>query len=318
MGATCRLARVSPVGHFPPKLAKFHTFGTIWFPRGPPRKNAFHGETLANAGRFPVCTLVALHRSVPGLPLVIAANRDEFFDRPSDGPALRPTPYGTVLAPKDLREGGTWLGLNKHGVFAALTNRRCEDPDRNRRSRGLLVMDALVAASAKEAVIGIESLIKEKNGAYNPFNLLIADGHQAFAISYADRPQTIELAPGAHVIGNVGFDEPSDKLDRLRGLVDRARRSEPDRILDSLAQVCRDHDGESVDAACVHTAEYGTRSSILFQLHENGLGRDSASELRYAKGAPCREPFLDFTPLLREMDRKARIVEGESIVRSVR
>ena len=82
-----------------------------------------------------------------GAPLVVAANRDEYLDRPAEGPALRQLASGRVLASRDARAGGTWLGLSETGLFAALTNRPCPEPDPQRRSRGLLVHDALAAAA---------------------------------------------------------------------------------------------------------------------------------------------------------------------------
>ena len=104
-----------------------------------------------------MCTLIVLHRCVPGSPLVIAANRDEYLDRPATPPALREDlGAGRVAAPVDERAGGTWLGLNAAGLFAAITNRPTRRPDPTRRSRGLLVLDALAegdeaAAPAAEA-----------------------------------------------------------------------------------------------------------------------------------------------------------------------
>ena len=68
-----------------------------------------------------MCTLIAIHRRIPGAPLVVAANRDEFLDRPTEGPAVRDGDPAPVLAPRDVRAGGTWLGLGAHGVFAAVT-----------------------------------------------------------------------------------------------------------------------------------------------------------------------------------------------------
>ncbi len=73
-----------------------------------------------------MCTLIVLHRCIEATALVVAANRDEFFERPAEGPALRHTAHGKVLAPRDAQAGGTWLGLNEHGLFAAITNRRSE------------------------------------------------------------------------------------------------------------------------------------------------------------------------------------------------
>ena len=90
-----------------------------------------------------MCTLIAIHRRVPGSPLVIAANRDEYLDRPSEGPRLRRVGDSWAVTPLDLRAGGSWLGVNARGVFAALTNVRTDAPDPSRKSRGMVVMDVL-------------------------------------------------------------------------------------------------------------------------------------------------------------------------------
>ena len=162
-----------------------------------------------------MCTLIVLHRCVEASPLLVVANRDEYFERPAEGPTLRdvPTASGTarLLAPRDVREGGTWLGLNEYGLFAALTNRRCASPDPDRRSRGLIVTDALTAARARDAAEMIESLDAD---AYNPFNLLVADRETAHVFSYEGKPERIDLEPGAHVIGNVHPHESTPKLER--------------------------------------------------------------------------------------------------------
>src|SRR5512138_2523002 len=105
-----------------------------------------------------MCTLIAFHRCFADAPLVVAANRDEFHERPTEGPTLRAASISSapgaerfartaaggrptrVVAPRDLRAGGSWLGVGESGLFAAITNRRCDQPDASRRSRGWLVM----------------------------------------------------------------------------------------------------------------------------------------------------------------------------------
>jgi uncharacterized protein with NRDE domain len=251
-----------------------------------------------------MCTLIVLHRCVPEAPLVVAANRDEYFERPAEGPALRETPDGTVLAPRDRRAGGTWLGLNEHGLFAAVTNRRCDAPDPNRRSRGLIVMDALRARSARQAADEIESLAPDT---YNPFNLVVADAETAHVFSYVGGVERLDLAPGPHVIGNVHpGDASSVKIARLRQQVAACTSSE--RVLDDLAEICRSHAGSGpFESTCVHAGEYGTRSSTLLR-----LGPDEG-ELLYAGDAPCAREYSDFTPLLRELGpRRARAVGHDS------
>src|SRR5512145_1458577 len=90
---------------------------------------------------------------LPQYPLLVAANRDEQYDRPSAPPqVLGEEPK--IIAGRDLRAGGTWLGINEHGVLAALLNRRVNSgtvsfPDA--RSRGLLSLDLLAHSSAAES-----------------------------------------------------------------------------------------------------------------------------------------------------------------------
>jgi uncharacterized protein with NRDE domain len=242
-----------------------------------------------------MCTLIALHRCIVGAPLVIAANRDEFLVRPAEGPALWETGGNWIVAPRDVRAGGTWLGLNAQGVVAALTNRRCAAPDPARRSRGLLVLDALGAASADEAADALEELPID---AYNPFNLLVADERSALVVSYEGKAQRIDLEAGGHVIGNSDpLEPPSDKLLRVRRAAERAGSAAPSAVLDRLAEVCRGHDGAGIaDAPCVHAGAYGTRSSTLLRVGYEG------GELRFAEGAPCQHAYRDFSGLLDELD----------------
>jgi uncharacterized protein with NRDE domain len=244
--------------------------------------------------------------------LVIAANRDEFLERPSEGPALRATPYGTIVAPRDAKAGGTWLGLNRKGVFAAVTNRHCAEPDPGCRSRGLLVTDALGWDTAKEAVEKLERL---EPGRYNPFNLFVADREDSFLVTYDGAPTSIDLSPGAHVIGNTAPTAPRTK--KLAGLdrqVDCAAALPPERVLDGLAEICSGHDGDgdALGNVCVHAGEYGTRSSTLLVLAEN----DDDSVFRYADGAPCSTEYHDFSPLLHDLRREPGYVEGATATRS--
>jgi len=155
-----------------------------------------------------MCTLIVLDRCVSDRPLVVAANRDEFLDRPAEGPALRSTRTGPIVAPLDLEAGGTWLGLSARGVFAGLTNLRAESvvsseagPDPlARRSRGEVVMAALESATTDEALQRISQLEEDS---YNPFQLLVSDGRRCALVVYRGRPRVVELEPGVHVVGNV-------------------------------------------------------------------------------------------------------------------
>lgn len=251
-----------------------------------------------------MCTLLALHRCFPEAPLVIAANRDEYLDRPAEGPGLRRHAGRTLLAPRDLREGGTWLGWNDAGVFAALTNRPDPAPDASRRSRGHLVSDVLAEASAKEAMEHLQGLARD---AHNACNVFVADGLAAYAIVLEGGARVQELAPGAHVIGNA---DPNDathpKVGRLMAELEPVAASGADRVLDELARILRMHVSENdtrtpLEATCIHAGPYGTRSSTLFV---RGRRREG-DRLLYANGAPCTAGYEDLTPLLGELDRTA-------------
>jgi uncharacterized protein with NRDE domain len=263
-----------------------------------------------------MCTLLAVHRRVPGAPLLVAANRDEFLERPAEGPALRRSAAGWIVAPLDVRAGGTWLGVNARGVFAAVTNVSCPTPDPERRSRGLLVLDALAAGSAREAAEKAAGLPVD---AYNPFNLFVADAGEAFALTYRHTARPAPHEGGLFVIGNGPLGEaPAPKVAGLRERVEQALACPPDGIPDRLAEICRDHTPGprgALDAICVHAGAYGTRSSVLLRLPAAGPGADG-SLLRFAAGAPCAERYDDFTPLLRELGRRGRAATGVRAART--
>jgi uncharacterized protein with NRDE domain len=258
-----------------------------------------------------MCTLIALHRVIPGAPLIVAANRDEYLSRPSEPPALRTGPWGLALAPRDVRAGGSWLGFSATGVFAAVTNRPCPEPDPQRRSRGLLVFDALSAASAAQAAERLEGLPRR---AYNPFNLFIADRRDAFLITYLDEPRRIDLDAGVHVVGNADPEAPTPRILRLRERAGRAAAEAPGSVPAALQALCREHGpaDQPLAATCVHTPEYGTRSSTLLQLAD----LPTHDVMRFADGPPCRTGFEDFAPLLAALDGGVPRAPGDPAVRT--
>ena len=255
-----------------------------------------------------VCTLIALHRCTPAAPLVVAANRDEQPSRPAEKPALRGERGLPIAAPRDARAGGTWIGVNAFGLLAAVTNRPTRSRDDARRSRGLVVLDALEHPSARGAVDALESLARD---AYNPFNLFVADGSEAFVIVYEGSPRVAELPPGAHVICNADPDaRDHPKVARLLESAQAAAALPTERLLGALGAVCRSHagGGSPLDDACIHGEGYGTRSSTLLRLAGPG-----ASAFWFADGPPCRTPYEDFTPLLHELHRGAGLgLEGST------
>src|SRR2546422_10337095 len=123
-----------------------------------------------------MCTLVLLQR--PGMLLAVSGNRNELLARPASGPRVE----NGVLAPRDELAQGSWLGLNRHGLFVCVTNRHGAMVDPSRKSRGHLVLESLQARSAR----GLHDALAELRGERpNGFHLVYADLSDAF-VSWSD------------------------------------------------------------------------------------------------------------------------------------
>jgi hypothetical protein len=247
-----------------------------------------------------MCTLLVFHHCFADAEFVIAANRDEYLDRPAEPPALRLWHGRRVLAPRDARAGGTWLGTNDAGVFAGITNRPTPSPDASRRSRGLLVADALAASSAAEAAARLAQLPARS---YNPFNLLVCDAEDAFVVVYEEKAELSRLSAGPHVIGN--GDPDSRSLPKVARLLDEAgaiAKGSAAEALAALEGACAAHGsagGAPLLATCIHAGGYGTRSSTLLRRGR----RPDQDVFRFSDGPPCSHPYRDFTPLLTQLDQ---------------
>jgi hypothetical protein len=242
-----------------------------------------------------VCFLLIHHATREDYPLVLLANRDEYFDRPFEAPRLQDGEPG-VIAPRDLRAGGTWLGTNRHGLVAAITNRRTPDPRGSLPSRGLLVNAALRHRGAHAAVDAIQRDLATV--AHASFNLLVSDGHDALVIRHdpceTGRPRAgavFDLGPGAHVLTNLHeLDEvivPSDGLpDADEGIESTLMRLE---ILarDETTVLPGDH------RILKRGTERGTVCSALLALPADPQGTPI---YRFADGLPGVVPFRPVTP----------------------
>jgi uncharacterized protein with NRDE domain len=244
-----------------------------------------------------MCLLMVMHQGVEDYPIVLAANRDEYYDRPSAGPQLlQKSPR--VWGGRDGRAGGTWLGVNADGLVVGLTNRRYrdqQDPDPQRRSRGLLCLEALQHRRAAEV---IEFLAAEPPNRYNACNLLIADPHEIYWTAYEGKPKTQRLQPGLYILANGNLNDlETVRIRRARQLLQSPKYLQVERLLPLLEQVCRDHEAEvqDRDTICMHrdNERYGTVSSTIIalssMLHQ--------SIYRYAEHQPCCNPYQDYSTL---------------------
>jgi uncharacterized protein with NRDE domain len=246
-----------------------------------------------------VCTLALYFQTFDEYPLIVAANRDERYERPTAAPTLLSGPP-RIIAGRDLQAGGTWLGVNEHGVLAAILNRKSSGAPAYayapaRRSRGLLCSDLLRCRGAGEA----RGFLGDHKESYEPFTLLVADAAQAWVAANSANDTRIEqLRPGLHVFSNTLLhDEWSEKKQRAYALfADFGGRlnlqSEPSSWIGEFAGVLSDHSpatgsADPKDAICVHGVDSGTVSSSVI-VYAKAARRFQSF---HSPGAPCRMPF---------------------------
>lgn len=243
-----------------------------------------------------MCTIVLAWQVFEDSPVAIAANRDEFLDRPAEPPRRREWET-TVLAPKDQRAAGTWIGYNEHGVSVALTNRWTENSLKSDRSRGLLVRDALQYQRAEDAIRYVEREIDSRG--YEGFNLLAVDPWSALLVEWDGKASVTQLTPGVHVIVNVGFDG-NYRIPQGREEYGHQQATNANALRAALTPEPGENGAEWIDRAgaavgdhefgvCIHRDSFGTRSSSLIRLSTEGLS------YKYANGPPCETAFESIT-----------------------
>jgi uncharacterized protein with NRDE domain len=228
-----------------------------------------------------MCLIVFAWRAHPDYRLLVAANRDEYFARPS-APADFWDDRPGVLAGRDLEAGGTWLGITPQGRFAALTNYR-HPADRRPRapSRGALVGEFLAGTvGPKHYMADVEKRAAE----YNGFSLLVGDSTSLHFFSNRSGP-SMRVDPGVHGLSNHLLDTPWPKIAKskawLAGQIARGFDAEAAfRALDDTAHA----PGEELPSTGVSleleerlsairipaVAGYGTRCSTVVSFSEDG------------------------------------------------
>ena len=229
-----------------------------------------------------MCLILLAWQAHPDYPLVVAANRDEFFVRPSAPAAFwREAPQ--VLAGRDLEAGGTWLGVSREQRFAALTNyREGGKQSVGARSRGALVADFLIGKTSPVAYL---TQVAATAADYNGFNLFVADGADLGYYSNRGDGQVRWLQPGFYGLSNHLIDTPWPKLASAKAAFAKALATlpAPAAFLELLADqeiVPDSHLPETgvpieweriLSAIFVRSEHYGTRASTLLTRHRDGL-----------------------------------------------
>jgi uncharacterized protein with NRDE domain len=236
-----------------------------------------------------VCLIAFAIGASPRWPLVIAANRDEFLNRPTAPLARWTTDAGKeVISGRDLRAGGTWLGLSPGGRMAMLTNVREPHPVAGERSRGELVMRWL-----EGGMDAGQFMAQTDSAVYGAFNLVLGDFQSSewHWLSNQSDPdggpaqgwQSCALKPGVYGLSNGALDTPWPKTralkTALRQALDSDRQEDLQTGLWSALQDRKRPSDEHLPRTGVPLALERALSSVFVDFPEHGYGTRSSTLL---------------------------------------
>lgn len=243
-----------------------------------------------------MCILAIQYKLVAESPILVAANREEFYERPSLPPSIQ-SGKPRILCGADERAGGTWLGVNQHGLFVGICNRIKLMPPASPRSRGLLCRDLLRADSARQAVdMALEEL---SSGQYEGANYVIADGESGWVVHSTDDAEVVELEEGLSVVSSSDVNDPRDERVALcKRLLTLQTLDSPVKFLAVASKVfARAPSPPGRPTMVVRGRDRGTVSSTLISLGKKP--RDAIYQ--FADGAPDKNKYEDFSPMLRDI-----------------
>lgn len=230
-----------------------------------------------------MCLVAIAWRVHPRWRLLLAGNRDEFHARPTAALSRWPAPWEGVMAGRDLRSGGSWVGLGRGGRAAVVTNVRDPMATASGPSRGHLIASYLAGT---EGAARFAASLAGKASDYPPFNLLLADADDCRYLG--NHPATARgLAPGLHGMSNGALDAPWPKTRRLMAaLEDWLARQEAsleplwEALTDETVAADRDLPDTGVglelerrlSAAFIRGRDYGTRASTILAVDHDGHG----------------------------------------------
>lgn len=230
-----------------------------------------------------MCLLTFAYKSHPKYDLILAGNRDEFYKRPTRSAQFwTEENYPDILAGKDLKGGGTWLGVRNDGRWATLTNLRNPSlQKKNPPTRGELVLNYLKLNTSAAQYLKTISPTAEK---YNGFNLLLWDEQGLYHFANQTKEVT-QLEPGIYGLSNALLDTPWPKVTRAKQKMSKIVESETihkERIFDLLTDQQRAADTElpltgipkeaerAVSSIFIKTENYGSRCSTVLLIDKEG------------------------------------------------
>tara|TARA_B110000858_G_scaffold157616_1_gene180443 strand:+ start:25244 stop:26026 length:783 start_codon:yes stop_codon:yes gene_type:complete len=239
-----------------------------------------------------MCLIIFAYQTDPRFPLVVAANRDEFFTRPTAQATLWTDEDSgqQILSGRDKQAGGTWLGITQGGRFAAVTNIR--DPsqaERRPRSRGDLTRQFLGGGDSPQQYC---ALLAKNYDQFAGYNLLLGDSNSLFYVNNFEK-KVWELEPGVYGLSNGLLNSSWPKIDKGKTSLQELMRQPEKLTTDALLAMMGDR-SQAEDADLPNTGinieierklssafilnperEYGTLCSTALIVEQSGSTRFS-------------------------------------------
>lgn len=257
-----------------------------------------------------MCLIIFAHQAVPGYPLVVAANRDEFFPRPTQHADFwsDTASEAQLLAGRDLQAGGSWLGVSRGGKFAAVTNIR--DPsqlEEKPRSRGELPVEFLQGALTPEQYC---ATLTETFDQYAGYNLLVGDQTDMYYVNNFEGVVQ-KLAPGTYGVSNgllnSAWPKVTEGRNRMQELLASPDVLRTEELIAMMGDRRQAKDAElpetgmslemerQLSSAFIHNTdrEYGTRCSTAIIAESDGRTRFNEQNFN-ADGLPTSNHFFEF------------------------
>lgn len=230
-----------------------------------------------------MCLIVFAWDSHPKYKLILAANRDEFYDRPArSAEAWTDEEWPDIIAGRDMKGGGTWFGVNRSQKWGAVTNIRKPGMQKiNAPSRGALVLNYLQEDEYAPFYLEKIDPVSEE---YMGFNLLVGDANGIY--TYSNELRTIDEIPqGIHGLSNSFMNSNWPKVNRAKDKLTRILEKEviePNALFDLLGdeQKAADHElpdtgisrelEQAASSIFIRTEVYGTRCSTLLLIDNSG------------------------------------------------
>jgi len=243
-----------------------------------------------------MCLTVFAFQADPHYPLIFASNRDEFYDRPAR-PATFWYDHPTLLAGRDLKAGGTWLGITADHRFAAITNYRdIDNIKENAPSRGDIVAGYLTSGMKAPDYLKNLRLTADQ---YNGFNLVAGTTTELWYYSN-EQDEIIKVKPGIHTLSNAFLNTPWPKTEKAGACFRQIMKHSREKLDDEVFQLLKNREifpderlpstGLSsemerlLSPIFITSDRYGTRCSTLIKAYPGPGGRSIFTEKTYKKG----------------------------------